>query len=149
MQGVSHVGKRAVVVGIGVCLAGWVSIGPAVAAPSSAVVAEYSCNTAGAVAAASGPSIWAPKYGTTSHCSLSYGKSGAGVTALQNALSMCHGQAIAADGIFGQATRAALRNVQASLGIGADGIYGPQTRSAMHFDQGAQYGCAKMSPTAG
>ncbi|HXS43234.1 MAG TPA: peptidoglycan-binding protein [Solirubrobacteraceae bacterium] len=42
-------------------------------------------------------------------------------------LLRAHGQGIAADGIFGPRTEAAVRAVQQATGVGVDGIVGPQT----------------------
>jgi peptidoglycan hydrolase-like protein with peptidoglycan-binding domain len=54
------------------------------------------------------------------------GDQGHPVITLQELLR-AHGQHIAADGVFGPATEAAVKAVQASRGVPADGVVGPQT----------------------
>ena len=61
---------------------------------------------------------------------LKLGSRGAGVTAVQRALG------IAADGIFGPKTRAAVRVFQTRHGLVVDGIVGPKTRAALFADRG-------------
>jgi hypothetical protein len=56
---------------------------------------------------------------------------GAPVEALQLALRGCYLQPIDADGVYGDATRAAVANVQAQVGVDPDGSYGPQTAGAI------------------
>jgi peptidoglycan hydrolase-like protein with peptidoglycan-binding domain len=79
-------------------------------------------------------------------CQLWPGDRGAGVFILQDALIKCYGQTIAQDAIYGNATRQAVRNVQAFHGIPIDGVYGYGTRAAMVFakyrrDNGAYVTC--------
>ena len=54
------------------------------------------------------------------------GDQGHPVITLQELLR-AHGQHVAADGVFGPATEAAVKAVQASRGVPADGVVGPQT----------------------
>ncbi|MEM6974474.1 MAG: peptidoglycan-binding protein [Pseudomonadota bacterium] len=58
------------------------------------------------------------------------GDSGPAVRRLQRAL-VAAGERLSTDAIFGRGTEAALRRVQASLGIERDGIAGPQTWKAL------------------
>jgi peptidoglycan hydrolase-like protein with peptidoglycan-binding domain len=55
-------------------------------------------------------------------------------------LLRAHGQGIAADGIFGPSTEAAVKAVQQANGLPADGIVGPQTwpRVVIQVHQGSQ-----------
>ena len=55
---------------------------------------------------------------------------GPAVQALQHLLRH-HGQTIAADGIFGPKTDAAVRDMQRHFGIAVDGIVGPVTWRAL------------------
>lgn len=72
-------------------------------------------------------------------CVLSQGNQGTGVKWLQHTLNVCYGQGLAADGIFGPATRTAVKNVQAYLKknrsslIVVDGVFGPQTSKYMSW----------------
>ncbi|MEV6208988.1 peptidoglycan-binding domain-containing protein [Kitasatospora sp. NPDC051914] len=66
-------------------------------------------------------------------CRLAYGHTGDGVKALQESLYFCNGENVARDGIFGNATKAAVLRVQQRGGISQDGVYGPQTRDRMSF----------------
>ncbi|WP_328688019.1 peptidoglycan-binding protein [Streptomyces phaeochromogenes] len=80
--------------------------------------------------------ILQPDYtGTGSrNCILQYGNSGSAVEELQFNLIHCHNKSTGgADGIYGDATRQAVKEVQAAAGITADGIYGPETRKAMKW----------------
>ena len=55
-----------------------------------------------------------------------------GVVVLQISLKECEGQSgLVVDGIYGDRTAGAVRNVQARYGITQDGVYGPQTLSRM------------------
>lgn len=76
-----------------------------------------------------------PGYGTT--CTLRYGDSGAGVSALQRSLRTCFEKDyVVVDGVFGPRTRDALRSAQSFLGVDVDGVYGYNTRSAMkHYGE--------------
>ena len=64
-------------------------------------------------------------------CTFSRGQSGDPVELVQVALNLCNGQRFPIDGENGDATRAALSNVQAAHGIAVDGGYGPATREVM------------------
>ncbi|MFC4613429.1 peptidoglycan-binding domain-containing protein [Cellulomonas algicola] len=59
-----------------------------------------------------------------------------GVLLLQRSLVICYGQNISADGYYGDKTMAALKNVQAQLGIQVDGLYGNETRDHINFFRG-------------
>ncbi|MGN1021619.1 MAG: peptidoglycan-binding protein [Aristaeellaceae bacterium] len=65
-----------------------------------------------------------------SRATLRYGSRGEEVALLQRKLRSC-GYDLAADGIFGPITRAAVRSYQASRGLTADGIAGPVTWAAL------------------
>jgi hypothetical protein len=77
------------------------------------------------------------------NCHLYRGTSGDGVRQLQMTLNECYGPrpssggikkfspALVTDGKFGPATEAALKTVQAYVGVKADGWYGPTTRTKM------------------
>ncbi|GAA1085182.1 MULTISPECIES: peptidoglycan-binding domain-containing protein [Kitasatospora] len=74
-------------------------------------------------------------------CVLGVGNQGEAVDVLQSAMHYCYGENIAADGVFGPATKAALRRVQSTAGVYPDGVYGPQTRNAMLFLGHSGGGC--------
>ncbi|MBW4445152.1 MAG: peptidoglycan-binding protein [Plectolyngbya sp. WJT66-NPBG17] len=67
---------------------------------------------------------------TATDPTLRQGDSGAAVTELQQLLN-AKGINIAVDGIFGDATRAAVVQFQKQSGIATDGIVGPQTWQAL------------------
>ncbi|MER7736521.1 peptidoglycan-binding domain-containing protein [Streptomyces erythrochromogenes] len=70
----------------------------------------------------------------TNFCTLRAGASGTQVYHLQDTLNYCYGQDVGGlDGVFGAKTTAALKRVQASLGLDADGVYGPQTRDKLKW----------------
>lgn len=62
---------------------------------------------------------------------LSFGSHGAGVELLQLGLRRYGFSSLAADGIFGAETGAALAGFQKKMGLRADAVYGPVTRKAM------------------
>jgi peptidoglycan hydrolase-like protein with peptidoglycan-binding domain len=57
--------------------------------------------------------------------------SGAPVQVLQSALATCYQQPVAADGVYGPATAAAVQAVQGLHGLPADGTFGESTSEAM------------------
>jgi hypothetical protein len=65
----------------------------------------------------------------TANCVLGVGNQGYAVQVLQSALNACRGAGLVVDGVFGQATKTAVKNVQAAYGLTVDGVYGPATRS--------------------
>ncbi|MFG2682122.1 peptidoglycan-binding protein [Streptomyces sp. NPDC048392] len=82
----------------------------------------------------------------TIYCYLQYGHTGPGVRALQKNMNSCYGKSLALDGVFGPATRDALRNVQSRIGAGVDGVYGRETMGKMKWarysnETGARYDC--------
>jgi len=58
---------------------------------------------------------------------------GNGVVALQKTVYYCYGQNIEFDGVFGPATEATVKKVQAGHGLIADGVYGPNTRDGIRW----------------
>ncbi|MGC4949382.1 peptidoglycan-binding domain-containing protein [Streptomyces sp. DT224] len=66
-----------------------------------------------------------------SGCLVHKGAVGGEVKAIQRSLTRCYGRDIVVDGVFGDKTFAALKRVQAQIGVTADGVYGPKTRDAM------------------
>lgn len=62
---------------------------------------------------------------------LRIGSSGASVVTLQERLNEVDGAGLAADGIFGPKTRAAVTSFQSTRGLMIDGIVGPQTWGAL------------------
>ena len=80
---------------------------------------------------------------------LRLGAEGPQVTALQQRL-VAFGQQIAVDGDFGRGTEAALRAVQAQLGVDVDGVAGPRTLAALSRSPSAAAaakGPARGAPT--
>jgi peptidoglycan hydrolase-like protein with peptidoglycan-binding domain len=64
---------------------------------------------------------------------LGVGNQGYAVRTLQLALNACRGAGLATDGIYGSATKNAVKSVQLAYGLTADGVYGPVTRSKPIF----------------
>lgn len=62
---------------------------------------------------------------------LKTGSYGPSVGFLQLALHRAGAKTLAADGVFGEATRSALRTFQSDSGLAADGIAGPATQTAL------------------
>lgn len=82
----------------------------------------------------------------TGRAYLQYGHKDAEVRALQKNLNSCYGNKLEQDGIFGSATRTALRDVQGKIGAAADGIHGRETAGKMDwarysYETGARYDC--------
>ncbi|WP_156727795.1 peptidoglycan-binding domain-containing protein [Streptomyces apocyni] len=85
------------------------------------------------------------------NCVLSQGNQGTGVKWLQHSLNQCYDQKLVADGIYGPATRNAVKNVQSYLkrtrssSIVVDGVFGPQTSGYMSWgyytDNGGWFHC--------
>jgi peptidoglycan hydrolase-like protein with peptidoglycan-binding domain len=69
--------------------------------------------------------------GLTPNCISAQGAVNNAVVEIQRALVTCYHKNIAVDRDFGPRTKAALVQVQQSLGIANDGVYGPQTARAM------------------
>ncbi len=82
----------------------------------------------------------------TANCVLGVGNQGYAVQTLQQALNACRGAGLTVDGIYGQATKTAVKNAQIAFGITADGVYGPVTRSKPIFPALPPYsGCFGFS----
>ncbi|MGC9544891.1 peptidoglycan-binding domain-containing protein [Streptomyces sp. UG1] len=83
----------------------------------------------------------------SSNCWMDYGSTGNGVKVLQLALRSCYGRSIAVDGVFGAATRNALKYAQGREGITVDGLYGEQAFFNLKWPKytmsGARNGCAR------
>lgn len=54
-----------------------------------------------------------------------------GVFSIQTALSVIEGRALAADGVFGKLTKAAVLKYQGAVGLTADGVVGQQTQGKL------------------
>jgi hypothetical protein len=108
---------------------GGVAVATAVAAPASA--ANPFCNDHYLLAGNRGVPGFVSGSTVTYKCTLSQGRTGYPVKLLQESLRFCYGQNIAADGVFGPATRSALIAAQRSVGVAADGVYGPVTAKAI------------------
>lgn len=86
-----------------------------------------------------------PASGSGVDCLLSVGNTGEGVRALQRTLRKCYGSTIVADGVFGPATRDALKYAQRQAGTQEDGVYGPDTRRAIkHRPSSFLRGCQRV-----
>ncbi|MFD7436037.1 peptidoglycan-binding protein [Streptomyces sp. NPDC059861] len=113
-------------------------VGLTTASPASAATSE--CNTARITTAApntpSGRYLYLPAYNSSLYlCWMAYGTRGDEVKALQGAINHCYNSIpnLVVDGIYGDATRAAVRAVQTQHRIHVDGEYGPDTYYAMMF----------------
>lgn len=86
---------------------------------------------------------------TNNYCELGSwlgGTYNSGTQALQRALNACYSQGLVADGYYGPKTVAAVKRVQAAIGVRADGGYGPVTKRAMNwpmYADGRGYGCVR------
>ena len=70
----------------------------------------------------------------SSTCGMSVGRGAEdAVVVLQDALTRCNREDVAADGEYGPQTAAAVMDVQQRAGITADGEYGPATLEAMRW----------------
>ncbi|GAA2644552.1 peptidoglycan-binding domain-containing protein [Streptomyces vastus] len=108
------------------------------ASPASAATPE--CNTAKVttLGTPSGRYLYLPAYnngggGYLFDCWMAYGTRNSGVRALQAAINHCYNHIpnLVPDGIYGDATKAAVRTVQTQHRIHVDGEYGPDTYSVM------------------
>lgn len=84
--------------------------------------------------------------GNNFNCRLVHGNQFNGVYKLQDALTKCHNKNTnGVDGIYGDATRAAVRAVQVENNINPDGAYGPVTKTVMRWplynSSGTWIGC--------
>lgn len=86
-----------------------------------------------------------PTLGTSKSCELSSGLKNGAVYSLQSTLNRCYGKKLTQDSDFGPATRTALQQVQAALGLVADGVYGVNTRAAMSFTTSLPLACVKAN----
>lgn len=106
-----------------------------VSAPASAATPK--CNVVQEGVASYNSGVWAdrPFYGTPSYqtasCVLYQGVVDNSVASLQTTLNGCYGGSLAVDGVFGPATKAAVKVMQAALGVTQDGVAGPITLSKM------------------
>jgi peptidoglycan hydrolase-like protein with peptidoglycan-binding domain len=82
-------------------------------------------------------------------CGMSEGQGGAdAVVVLQDALTRCNREQVAADGEYGPQTAAAVADVQQRAGITADGEYGPATLEAMRWPTTSGTDCV-AGPSSG
>jgi peptidoglycan hydrolase-like protein with peptidoglycan-binding domain len=100
----------------------------ALASPASAATPQCTGEVDATFGASSGT---VPAVNGSTNCIMGPGSNSSGVTSLQVSLSLCNGQNISVDGIYGPQTTQAVRNVQSNHGIPVDGVYGPQTRGVM------------------
>jgi len=114
-------------------LAGAITVG--VPSPAAAGVTPQCTTRWNVLPAGAGGDIWMPyaEAAESDVCFMHRGSYSWGVWALQKALSVCYGKAIAADLSFGPKTEQALREVQSSIGANPDGGYGPETRGLLRF----------------
>ncbi|PSM44722.1 hypothetical protein C6Y14_00860 [Streptomyces dioscori] len=111
-------------------------VGLTTASPASAATNE--CNTGRILTEASnlpsGRYLYLPAYNRSLFlCWMAYGTRGDEVRALQLAVNHCYNTVpnLEVDGIYGDATRAAVRTIQTTHRIKVDGEYGPDTYYAM------------------
>jgi hypothetical protein len=86
--------------------------------------------TRSAMGLGAGPVLKRRHHRSARHHARSHAVRAGGVRALQRKLG------VAADGVFGPGTEAAVKRWQARHGLTADGVVGPQTRSAMGLGSG-------------
>jgi Putative peptidoglycan binding domain len=106
------------------------------AAPASAEVAPAAlpqCQTYQWFTLPIGGNVQLPDINQNINCWLADGSNNSGVYALQRALNKCYYQGLYQDGVYGNLTRQAVRNVQAQIGAVVDGEYGPETRTKMQW----------------
>lgn len=124
--------------------------GGLVAAPTASAAAAYTvCDGSSSTDPGNTPYFRTypiNKAGFTIYCYLTYEDTGAGVRALQKNMNSCYGKRLELDGIFGTATRTALRDVQGRIGATVDGEYGPETLTKMKWarysdETGAKHDC--------
>jgi peptidoglycan hydrolase-like protein with peptidoglycan-binding domain len=85
----------------------------------------------------------------SSACGMSEGRGSAdAVVVLQDALTRCNREEVAADGEYGAHTAAAVADVQRRAGITADGEYGPATLEAMRWPTTSGTDCV-AGPSSG
>jgi peptidoglycan hydrolase-like protein with peptidoglycan-binding domain len=85
----------------------------------------------------------------SSACGMSEGRGSAdAVVVLQDALTRCNREEVAADGEYGAQTAAAVADVQRRAGITADGEYGPATLEAMRWPTTSGTDCV-AGPSSG
>ncbi|CCK29433.1 hypothetical protein BN159_5054 [Streptomyces davaonensis JCM 4913] len=117
---------------------------PAIATPHATgdvVIQAESCDSAWWTWTSATRVTFVPtKNGTgDARCVLGQGSQGWGVVALQNVLRKCYNQQIALDGVFGSATKQAVKNAQtwenavSGAGLVVDGVYGDNTRKAIKW----------------
>ncbi|MFD7077061.1 peptidoglycan-binding protein [Nocardioides sp. NPDC059952] len=126
-----------------IVLASSLLVGLTTAPPASA--ATYECSRARTMSQPNTPAgryVYMPYYPTAGggylyDCWMAKGSRSVGVQALQQAINLCYNAVpnLATDGIYGEATKAAVEVVQATHRIKADGEYGPNTRDAMIFPE--------------
>jgi hypothetical protein len=132
--------RAAAVLTLLVGTAGGVDAAAAVTQPNSHANAIGTCDRARNYQHA-----FVPALGSRVDCLLSVGNTGEAVRTLQLTLRRCYGSTITADGIFGPATRNALRYAQRQAHTEDDGVYGPNTRRAIkHRPSSFPYGCQRV-----
>ncbi|MFP2903680.1 D-alanyl-D-alanine carboxypeptidase family protein [Pyxidicoccus sp. 3LFB2] len=100
-----------------------------------------------AIRASQSSFVTASRSSVASSPTLREGARGAAVTQLQNLLRN-KGYKIAADGVFGPKTEAAVKQFQASRGLAVDGVVGPKTWGALR-GTGGTGGVSNPPPTTG
>ncbi|MFG3128138.1 peptidoglycan-binding domain-containing protein [Streptomyces tendae] len=140
--------RSASILSVGALLAGLLG-GAFATASSASAAASHECNTSKKLYSGSYYRLLPHQNYADADpfwCYLKYGSNNSGVSALQWSLNKCYGAGLAVDGSYGNATRAAVIDLQQRLNIGVDGEYGPQTRDAMRWSyrnsSGAHAYCA-------
>lgn len=113
-----------------------------------AYAATPTCGTTRAYTTVHGFTASIPAAGTNVSCLMASGNSGRAVKALQFTLNECYDARLDADGLFGAATKSALKRAQSREGQRADGVYGPRTRDALHW-RVAGFSCDRVDGPGG
>ena len=102
-------------------------------APAVAQAAVGSCTTTKTVTETQFSAVVPSTSSGNRDCAMSQGAVGNHVRALQTALNACYAGGLTVDGVFGAATKAALKKAQLWMGITQDGVYGSQTNHAINW----------------
>jgi len=113
--------------------------GLSISAPSVAQAAVGACTTTKTVVETQFSAVVPSTSSGNRDCAMSQGAVGNHVRALQTALNACYEGGLTVDGVFGAATKAALKKAQGWMGLTQDGVYGSQTNHAITWRDNTGY----------